>query len=144
MNKLTEMTQLGNALKMFVKANGKAMTDAEALSVSGLHDKWEAGIIYEAEDVNKVVRYKDKLYRIVSAHTSAAHYPPDGEGLLALYRPIVIGHAGTLEDPIPFVYGMDVASGLCYSYNGAIWTATKGMIPCVWYPAEGNEWDKIE
>lgn len=144
MNKLTEMTQLGNALRMFVIANSKTMTDAEALSVSGLHEKWEVGRVFKEEDVNKVVWWKEKLYRIVSAHTAQAHYPPDGEGLLAIYRPIDIGHAGTADDPILFTYGMDVSAGLYYSYNDAVWIAKKDMIPCVWYPAAGNEWEKYE
>lgn len=143
MNSLTEMAQLGNALRMFVIANSKTMTDAEAISVSGLHDKWAAGIVYTQEDVGKVVWYKGNLYRIVSAHTAMAHYPPDGEGLLSLYRPIVIGHSGTAADPIPYFYGMDVYAGLYYVDNGTVWIAKKDMIPCVWNPTEGNEWEKV-
>lgn len=142
MNRRTEMAELRNALRLFVSANGAAMSDEQALSVSSLHDKWEAGIVYEDKDVNKVVKHKGKLYRIVSAHTAAAHYPPDAEGVLALYRPIDISHAGTLEDPIPFVYGMDVTGGLYYSYENAIWLAKINMAPCVWPPAEGNEWKR--
>lgn len=141
MNKLTEMTQLANAMRMFVIANSKAMTDSEALSVLGLHEKWEVGKVYKSEDVGKAVWWKGKLYRIVSAHTAQAHYPPDGEGLLALYRPIVIGHAGTAEDPIPYTYGMDVHTGLYYSHEGEVWIAKKDMMPCVWNPVEGNEWE---
>lgn len=143
MNRMTEMIQLANAMRMFVIANSKTMNDAEALSVSGLHEKWEAGKIYKAEDVGKVVWWKGKLYRIVSAHTAQAHFPPDGEGLLALYRPIVVGHAGTAADPIPYIYGMDVSAGLYYVDNGTVWIAKKDMMPCVWNPAEGNEWEKF-
>ena len=144
MNTETKMTQIGNALRMFVIANSKIMSDAEALSVSGLQEKWEVGRVFKEEDVNKVVWWKGKLYRIVSPHTAQAHYPPDGEGLLAIYRPIDIGHAGTADDPIPFMYGMDVTAWLYYSYEGTVWIAKKDMIPCVWYPAEGNEWGKPE
>lgn len=134
--------ELHNALRLFVALNGAKMTDEEAVSVSGLHDEWVSGKAYTADDVDKVVRYKDKLYRIVSAHTAQSHYPPDGEGLLALYRPIVLGYAGTTDDPIPFAYGMDVTAGQYYSYTNSVWLAKKDMKPCVWYPVDGNEWEK--
>lgn len=144
MNDLRKIfAELHNALKLFVQMNGKAMTDAQALSVSTMHETWKAGRVFEAEDVGSVVRYGDKLYRIVSAHTAYAHYPPDGEGLLALYRPIVIGHTGDEGDPIPFVYGMDVTAGLHYSYESYVWIASKDMMPCVWPPSEGNEWERV-
>ena len=134
--------ELHNAMGLFVQMSGKAMTDEQALSVSTMHEEWKAGRVFEADDVNMVVRYKDRLYRIVSAHTAQAHYPPNGEGLLALYRPIVQGHSGTEADPIPYVYGMDVTAGLHYSYNGEVWIASKDMAPCVWPPAIGNEWKR--
>lgn len=143
MDKRMEMKELRNALRLFVAMNGCKMTDEQALSVSGLHDKWAPDIVYTAEDVDKVVKHNGKLYRIVSAHTAAAHYPPDGEGVLALYRPIDVVHAGTMEDPIPFVYGMDVTAGLYYSHENGLWLAKTTMTPCVWNPAAGNEWEKV-
>lgn len=135
--------EMHNALKLFVRMNGKAMTDEEALSVSGMHEEWKAGRVYAAEDVKLVVSYNGNLYRIASAHTAQAHYPPDGPGLLALYRPIVVGHEGTEADPIPYTYGMDVSAGLYYSYNDKVWIAQKDMKPCVWPPAESNEWKDV-
>lgn len=143
MDKRLGMAELHNALRLFVAMNGSKMTDEQALSVSSMHDKWVAGTVYTAEDVNKVVKHEGGLYRIVSAHTAQAHYPPNGEGLLALYRPIVIGHAGTKEDPIPFTYGMDVTAGLYYSHANSLWLAKTTMAPCVWNPAEGNEWELV-
>ena len=50
--------------------------------------------------------------------TPQDHQPPDGEGMLAIYRPIDQTHAGTLEDPIPWVYGMDCPAGSYFSYQG--------------------------
>lgn len=135
--------EMHNALKLFVKYNGWKMTDDEAISVSSMHEKWVAGRVFEADDVESVVSYKGKLYRIVSAHTAQAHFPPDGEGLFALYRPIVLGHEGTEDDPIPYTYGMDVSAGLYYTDKGSLWMAKKDMNPCVWPPAEGNEWEAV-
>lgn len=140
MNKRKEMAELRNAMRLFVQANGTAMTDQEALSVSSLHDPWAAGVEYAAE---QVLRHNDTLYRVVTAHTAQAHQPPDGEGMLAIYRPIVLDAAGTQDDPIPYTYGMDVTAGLYYSYTGSLWIAKTDMAPCVWPPADGNEWEEV-
>ena len=140
MNKSKEMAELRNALKLFVRANGKGMTDTDALSVSSLHEKWKAGRVFTADDIDKVVRHGDGLYRIASAHTAQAHYPPDGEGLLALYRPISPQHTGTHEDPIPWVYGMDCFMGLYYTHNDALWICAGDMTPCVWAPGTAGVW----
>ena len=54
MNRLTEMTQLANAMRMFVIANSKTMSDAEALSVSGLQEKWEVDKVYKAATMHEL------------------------------------------------------------------------------------------
>lgn len=73
------------------------------------------------------------------------HQPPHGEGMLAVYRPIDEGHAGTLEDPIPWVYGMDCHAGTYFSYNGHIYLVAEGgdMIPCVWPPDTAGLWQWV-
>ena len=68
------------------------------------------------------------------------------EGMLAIYRPIVLAHEGTLEDPIPFIEGMDCERDKYYSYNGEIYKALQDMTPCVWAPGtQGTEavWQKV-
>ena len=139
MDKLRSAAQLRNALRLFV-ASAK-LSDDEALSVSDLHDKWSPGVAYAAD---KVLQHNGGLYRVVTPHTSQAHQPPDAEGMLAIYRPIVQEATGTQEDPIPYLYGMDVHTGLYYVYQGALWRAKVDMLPCVWPPAEGNEWEAVQ
>ena len=86
------------------------------------------------------------LYRVVQAVTPQAHQPPHGEGMLAIYRPIDTAHAGTEEDPIPWVYGMDCTSGLYYSYNAAVYLCKGDMKPCVWAPGTAGlwQWEAVE
>ena len=86
------------------------------------------------------------LYRVVQAVTPQAHQPPHGEGMLAIYRPIDATHAGTEEDPIPWVYGMDCTSGLYYSYNAAVYLCKGDMKPCVWAPGTAGlwQWEAVE
>ena len=117
-------------------------TDKQALRAVAIYPKWKVGAVFKEDDVGKRVRHNGKIYRIVSPHTAMEHYPPDSEGVLALYRPVDVAHSGTADDPIPFVYGMDVASGLYYAYENEVWLAKVNMAPCVWPPADGNEWEK--
>lgn len=140
-DKRKEMAELRNALRLFVASQAKTMTDAEALSVSGLHDTWADGTTYGADSV---VLHNGALYRVVQQVTAQAHQPPDAAGMLAIYRPINIENAGTAADPIAYTYGMDVTAGLIYTYNGGAWKALKDMMPCVWPPAAGNEWEAVE
>ena len=84
------------------------------------------------------------LYRVVQAVTPIENQPPHGEGMLAIYRPIDESHAGTQEDPIPWVYGMDCHAESYYSYGGIIYLCKQDMLPCVWYPDSGIwQWDAV-
>ena len=61
------------------------------------------------------------------------------------YRPIDQSHAGTLEDPIPWVYGMDCHAGVYFSYQGHIYQVAEGgdMVPCVWAPGTAGLWQWV-
>lgn len=73
-----------------------------------------------------------------------AHRPPGSPGMSAVYRPVVLGHAGTLKDPIPWVYEMDCKKGKYYSYKGKIYLCTGDMSPCVWEPGGGApQWEEV-
>ena len=139
MSNISREAQIYNALRAFVSST--TMPDETALSMPDLHDKWSPGVAYAAD---KVLRHNGGLYRVVTPHTSQAHQPPDAEGMLAIYRPVVQESTGTKEDPIPYLYGMDVHTGLYYVYQGALWRAKVDMLPCVWPPAEGNEWEAVQ
>ena len=58
------------------------------------------------------------------------------EQISAIYTKMSEGYAGTAENPIPWVYGMECKEGVCYSYNGVTYRIAKGgyMNPCVWQP----------
>ena len=75
-----------------------------------------------------------------AAVTPQAHQAPHDEGMLAIYRPIDQTHAGTLEDPIPFVYGMDTEEGKYYAYEGTTYLCRQTMTPCVWAPGTPGLW----
>lgn len=74
----------------------------------------------------RVIVKDGTLYRVIQVATPQAHQIPGGEGMLAIYRPIELAHAGMLDDPIPWVYGMDCATGLYYSHEGSVYLC-KGL-----------------
>ena len=134
--------QLSAAARLYVQA-ATDVPDETALEMPDLFKTWE-----EALDAgttlteNSIINDGGTLYRVVAPGgvLPQAHQPPHGEGMLAVYRPIDTAHKGTMEDPIPWVYGMDCASGLYYSYNAAVYLCKADMKPCVWAPGTAGLW----
>ena len=83
--------------------------DATALKVKDLYPEWRAGLAVKAGDR---YRHEDKLYKCRQAHTTKADWTPDIAP--ALWAVIDAEHAGTLEDPIPAVAGMEYIKGKYY------------------------------
>ena len=110
---------------------------------------WTAGETYPQ---GRRIQHEGIVYKVVAADgvTAEAHQPPNGEGLLAVYRPLSADPetgeepSGTQDDPIPFVYGMDVKESSYYSYNGKLYLANLTMPACVWTPDTPGLWQWTE
>lgn len=111
--------------------------DATALALSPVCPEWQAGTRYES---GEIVNRNGQPYRVVQTVDTIESQPPDADGMLAVYRPLNTGNAGTADDPIPYVYGMDVYSGKYYSFNGKTYLAKSDMTPCVWDPGTAGLW----
>lgn len=111
--------------------------DATALALSPICPDWAANHHYEA---GEIVNHGGQSYRVIQSVDSLEHQPPGADGMLAIYRPLNPGHAGTLEDPIPFVNGMDVYNGKYYSFNEKTYLAKADMLPCTWDPGTAGLW----
>ena len=140
--------QLSAAARLYVQA-ATDVPDETALEMPDLFRTWEEALAAGATLAqNSIVNDGGTLYRVVSAGgvIPQAHQPPHGEGMLAVYRPIDTAHAGTLEDPIPWVYGMDCTEGLYYSYNATVYLCKANMTPCVWAPGTAGlwQWEAVE
>jgi len=61
------------------------LTEDEITALLDVYPKWEPDVWYK----QGLVRHKDQLYTINQPHTSQAHFPPDSEGVTALYSPTV-------------------------------------------------------
>lgn len=140
--KMTE--ELQAAARLYVQA-ATDITDEQALEMPSLFRAWDE-VLAAGEQLaaNTVLSLDGQLYRVVQAVTPQAHQRPDGEGMLAIYRPINQTHAGTAEDPVPFVYGMDTEQGKYYSYGGKVYLCNLDMQPCVWAPDTPGLWQWTE
>lgn len=100
-----------------------------------LYPKWAAGVQYKQGDR---IQHNGVVYQVAQDTTSSAVYPPDAEGVLAIYRPLsAVGSPdadGSLGNPYAFISGMDCEAGKYYSYNGKVYKALQAMKPCVWEP----------
>lgn len=140
--------QLSAAAKFYVQT-ATDVTDETAMEMPDLFKTWEE-VLAAAETVaeNSIINDGGTLYRVVASGgvLPQANQPPHGEGMLAVYRPIDTAHAGTMEDPIQWVYGMDCTSGLYYSYNATVYLCKADMKPCVWAPGTAGlwQWDAVD
>lgn len=139
--------QFRNGLTTFA-TGATTITDKQALSMASLFPVWPDGVNENKQYIeNQIIQYEGQLYRIAQPTvTPQEHQKPGGEGMLAVYRPIELSHAGTPEDPIPWVYGMDCYSGKYYSHNGKTYKCAGDMIPCVWTPGTPDiwQWELVE
>lgn len=132
----------------FARAMARTMTtisDADALTMPDILPTWQS-YLDAGEQIPPGVCFihNGQCYRQVQSAsvTPQAHQPPGSDGMLAVYRPIEREHAGTLADPIPWLYGMDCIQGKYYSHNGHIYRVATGgtMAPCVWEPGTTGLW----
>ena len=109
-------------LVAFIKASRETATDDVANKAKELYKEWEVGITVEA---GKRYRYCDRLYRVNEGmgHTTQADWTPDRTP--AMFTVVDETHAGTLEDPIPAVAGMEYTKGLYYIEDGKIYQMTR-------------------
>lgn len=119
------------------------------LAKAELFPVWTAGETYPQ---GRRIQHEGIVYEVVAADgvTAEAHRPPNGEGLLAVYRPLSTDPetgetpTGTQDDPIPYIGGMDVVKYKYYSYNGKLYKAETDMPACVWLPDTEGLWQWTE
>ncbi len=94
----------------------QAATDAQALTMTTLYPYWAEKTAYGGEGEPQIVRRsisgRDQLYRCDQPHTSQVGWEP--ENAPALWVAINDTNAGSIDDPIPAVRGMEYEYGLYY------------------------------
>lgn len=127
-------------------ASATTITDTQALDMPDMFPTWEQ-VLEDGVQIpaDRIISKDGQLYHVEQAVTPLENQPPDAEGMLAIYRPINPEHAGTEDDPIPFVYGMDCYAGKYYSHEGQTYKVADGgsMIPCTWPPDTPGLWQWV-
>ena len=125
---MAQKQALAEQQETVIRAAAQTLPDDVAAQAPLLYPAWD----WQSCKRDMIVNYNGQLYRVLNTPTD--NRPPDAEGMLAVYRPIVPAHAGTTADPIPWVYGMDCKAGLYYSYADQLWLCKSDMSPCTWTP----------
>lgn len=129
------------ALRAQIERAASYVPEADVLNVPGVFPTWDKLLAAGNEiQAGTILNADGALYITVQAVTPQAHQRPDGEGMLAVYRPIQPEHAGTQEDPIPWAYGMDCHEGKYYSDGGKTYLCKADMLPCTWAPGTEGLW----
>lgn len=104
-------------------ANAVERSDLDALAVKDIYPAWES-LIGQTVNVDFKLTYDGKLYKVIQAHTVQSDWIP-GVGTESLYAVIDEGHAGTLDDPIPYDGNMELTEGLYYIQDGIVYLCTR-------------------
>ena len=129
---------LAEQREILLRAAAQTLPEDVAVTVPLMYPAWD----WQSCKRDMIVNYNGQLYRVLNTPTD--NRPPDAEGMLAVYRPIVPAHAGTMADPIPWVYGMDCKAGLDYSYADQLWLCKSDMAPCTWIPGTApTMWEQV-
>lgn len=121
----------------YMKSSRLTVDDETALSAMELYPVWTTDIAVSVDDR---YQYDGKLYRCVQAHTTQADWTPDATP--ALWTVIDVEHAGTIEDPIPAVAGMEYEYGKYYIEGETIYIcqrtgeAAGGKITLYYLPSQ--------
>lgn len=106
-----------------------ALTAKEALQLPDMYPDWEAGVDVK---VGERYNYGGKLWEVQQAHTTQEGWEP-GTATLALFVAVdALAHAGTQDDPIPYVQGMALAKGKFYEQDGVVYECIQASGPLVY------------
>lgn len=108
--------------------NTYELTPSEALQVKDRYPEWVIGI-----DVKTGERYRvdDTLWECIQGHTTQENWRP-GISTASLWKVVDEDHAGTIDDPIPYVTPMELFNGKYYRQDGVTYKCTRDSgIPLV-------------
>ena len=132
---------LDRTAKQAAQTEELTITEYALMGKAGMYDEWQVGQSYEQ---SKRVTYNGIVYEVQQQTTASEVYPPNAEGVLAIYVPLSTSGSGTLEDPYVWIYGMHIKIGVYVTYNGQTYKAISPMRPCTWVPgSDPNVWEVI-
>ena len=129
-----DMTRYNQQMKFATMAvNTMALTDEQALEVKELFPTFDEVLEkYEGKDLPQDFKFTEGgvLYKVLQTHKPQSIYRPGEEGTQALYGVVSASateqHAGTKEDPIPYVQNMVLEKGKYYEQYGVVYECIQG------------------
>lgn len=104
--------------------NTYALSDEQALQVKDLYPAWE-DLVGQALTAGYKLTYNGDLYKVIQAHTAQSDWLPSATpalyGLVGTEVSEEGEHAGTQEDPIPYVQMMLLEQGKYYTQDGVLY-----------------------
>ena len=101
---------------IYAQGNADTVGKADILTIAKGYPLWAADTKYLVGDIR---RDGDGLYKCRQAHTSTSTWQPSVTP--TLWEPIVLDHAGTQADPMPWTSGMTAHLNLYYSEGGKVY-----------------------
>lgn len=122
------MSYLNNAKKLRAAMDtaGNALSDAQARTCKLIYQQW-FNLIGTTATPGQRSLYGETLFKVradASEHTFSREWEP-GVMTASLYEAIDDEHAGTLDDPIPFIQPMQIYKDKYYSQNGKVYLCTR-------------------
>ena len=103
--------------RAYIEKGATSLSDTDALDAVALFPAWAVGVYYEADTR---IRYGEKLYKVVQAHTSQANWLP--EDTPALYTEVAAqGQGDTPDNPIPYNNNMELVKDKYYSQDDVVY-----------------------
>ena len=110
-----------HALRALIEKGSASLSDGDALEAVELFPAWAVGASYE-QGIR--LRYGEKLYKVLQAHTSQADWTPDIA--TSLYAEVEKpGQGDTPDDPIPYGGNMELLEGKYYAQDGVTYICTR-------------------
>lgn len=102
---------------------GVLLTEKQAAQVAFLYQEWtpheDDKVTFKNYPQGSRCRYQGRVYECRQEHQSQPLYSPDL--VPALWKVLEVEHNGTVEDPIPYVTGMEIFSGKYYTENNVLY-----------------------
>lgn len=122
-----DLVELARKMRPYLVKAAQSLTDNDAVNVPLLFEEWKPDSGYAA---GYKVRYENRVYKVLQAHTSQTGWEP--KNAHALWTEINETNAGTIGDPIPYNNNMALVNGLYYTQNGAVYKCTRDTVSPVY------------
>lgn len=108
------------------KINTYGLSPSEALQVKDRYPEWKTGINVKTGERYRV---KDVLWECVKDHLTQDNWKPSTATLSLWKRVDAEEHAGTMEDPIPYMQNMALEFNKYYTQDGVLYLCIQAMTP---------------